>query len=185
MRIDTRLKIISTVTMVAIAILAVFLIGVFIEFNSAKNDYALGDEIETNFFERASFRDKYFLYQEGYVRTQWDANKEMADNLLHQAEVQFHGEENMQALQRLRMSIEESAVIFHRIANATEVLKSADGNRHVYEELIKRLSSQLLLKDGVIRDTATALQNESTRRGRIFFFRLVVLQNGSGGSDSL
>ena len=164
MRIATRLRIVSIVTIAALAVLAPVLVWSFLEFNSAKNDGALADAIKANFFERASFRDQYFLYREDRLRAQWDKSKETADRLLHQANAQFHGEEDRQILARLRRNIEGSAVIFQRIVSNTEVLKTAAGNRRVYEELDKRLSSQLLLKAAVIRDLATALQDASARR---------------------
>jgi diguanylate cyclase (GGDEF)-like protein/PAS domain S-box-containing protein len=158
-RITTRLRIISSCTIVALIILAPILIWASIEFRSAKNDYALAEAIKINFFERAAFRDQYFLYREDRARVQWDKNKEAADSLLDQAKIQFHDEADRQNLERLRKNIEDSAVIFHRIVDNTEVLKKTANNRYVYEELDKRLSSQLLLRASSIRDMTTALQD--------------------------
>ncbi|MFZ2407561.1 MAG: PAS domain-containing protein [Methylobacter sp.] len=164
MRITTRLRITSTVTIAAFAVLAPVLVWSFVEFKNARGDYVLADTIQDNAFERASFRDQYFLYREDRARAQWDKNKETADSLLHQADSQFRGQENRQALEHLQRNIDDSAVIFHRIVSNTEALKTASGNRYVYEELDKRLASQLLLKAAVIRDIASALQEVSTRR---------------------
>lgn len=164
MRITTRLRLTSTVTIAALVVLAPVLIWSFIEFKNAKSNYVLADAIQENAFERTAFRDQYFLYREDRARTQWDANVATADRLLRQANMQFHDEENLQALKRLQRAIEDSAVIFRRIVSNTEVLKTASGNRYVYEELDKRLSSQLLLKAATIRDSASVLQDASTRR---------------------
>ncbi|MGZ8180893.1 MAG: PAS domain-containing protein [Methylobacter sp.] len=164
MRITTRLRITSTVTIAAFVVLAPVLVWSFVEFKNARGDYVLADTIQDNAFERASFRDQYFLYREDRARAQWDKNKETADSLLHQADSQFRGQENRQALEHLQRNIDDSAVIFHRIVSNTEALKTASGNRYVYEELDKRLASQLLLKAAVIRDIASALQEVSTRR---------------------
>jgi signal transduction histidine kinase len=164
MRITTRLRITSTVTIVSLIVLAPVLIWSFIEFKNAKNDYILSDTIKVNFFEGASFRDQYFLYREDRARTQWKKSKAIADQLLHQADVQFHREQDRQVLARLHKNIEDAVAIFHRIVNNTEALKTAAGNRHVYEELDKRLYSQLLMKAGAARDTATALKDASARR---------------------
>jgi len=56
----------------------------------------------------------------------WEKNKETADQLLHQANSQFHREQDRLNLDRLCKSIEDTAVIFHRIVNNTEILKTAD-----------------------------------------------------------
>ncbi|MGZ3241941.1 MAG: HAMP domain-containing protein [Burkholderiaceae bacterium] len=164
MRITTRLRVISAVTIAAFVVLTPVLVWSLIEFKNAKSNYVLSDTIQDNASERTSFRDQYFLYREDRARMQWDANKETADSLLSQANAQFHGEENQQALERLRRNIEDSTIIFHRIVSNTEALRAADNNRYVYEELDKRLASQLLLKAATIRDIASALQSASTRR---------------------
>ncbi|MDO8813734.1 MAG: PAS domain S-box protein [Gallionella sp.] len=164
MRITTRLRIISIATAAALAVLAPVLVLSFAEFRSAKNDYALADAIKANFFERASFRDQYFLYREDRARMQWDKSRQTADRLLQQAVAQFQWEQNWQTLERLRRNTEDSATIFRRIVNNSEAMKAASSNRHVYEELDKRLSSQLLLKATEVRDAASALQEASARR---------------------
>ncbi|HEY8099011.1 MAG TPA: PAS domain S-box protein [Methylobacter sp.] len=175
MRITTRLRITSTVTIVALVVLAPVLVWSFIEFKNAKNDYILADTIKVNFFERASFRDQYFLYREDRARTLWEKNKETADQLLLQANIQFHREEDQLVLERLSASIEDTAAIFRRIVNNTEALKTADGNRQVYEELDKRLYSQLLMKANAVRDAAIALQDASARRIELSYEHMTIL----------
>ncbi len=164
MRIATQLKLISILTLAAIVVLVPVLYWSLVEFRSAKNDYALADAILANFFERASFRDRYFLYHEDRVRAQWDKNKELSDQLLNRADVQFKGEEDRKKLRLLRRYIEDTAVIFHRVVNNTGVLNSATANRPILQELDIRLSSQLLLKAVAVRDTASALKEASSQR---------------------
>lgn len=173
MRINTQLMLISTVTLTAVVFALPFMIWTLVEFSSAKNDLALGDEIRINYFDRASARNNYFLYREGRVRRQWEINKAKADGLLRQAEAQFGSAANQQALASMRRNLDESALIFRRIVGTAELLEREDGPREVYEELIKRLSSQLLLKDGAIRDAATALQDSSARRVESTYQRLI------------
>ena len=175
MRITTRLKVIATVTIVALVVLLPVLIWSFSEFRSAKNDYVLANAILDNFFERASFRDQYFLYREDRVRVLWDKNKEISDRLLHQAETQFHGEADQHVLEQLRRHVEDSAVIFHRIVNNTKVLSTANGSRQVYDELDKRLSSQLLLKAAAVRDAANTLKDAGARRIELTYKHLSII----------
>jgi diguanylate cyclase (GGDEF)-like protein/PAS domain S-box-containing protein len=175
MRVTTQLRITSTVTIAALILLAAVLIGSFIEFKSAKNDYILADAVKVNFFERASFGDQYFLYREDRARLLWDQKNEKADRLLRQADIQFQGGKNQKILERLRKDIGDSASIFNRIVNNTEVLKTAVGNRYVYQELDKRLFSQLLLRTASTRDTATALQEASAQRVELTYRRLTLI----------
>lgn len=164
MRITTRLRITSAITLSALVVLASVLAWSLLEFKSAKNNYVLADAIKVNFFERVSFRDQYFLYREDRARRLWDKSYETAAQLLLQADSQFHGEQNQQVLERLHRNIDDSAVIFHRIVSNTETLKAVAGNRQVYEELDKRLFSQLLLKAATVRDMVTVLKDASAQR---------------------
>ncbi len=175
MRITTRLIRTATVTVAALAVLAPIVIWSVIEFKNAKNDYILANAIKVNFFERALFRDQYFLYREDRARMQWEKSKETADSLLRQAGSQLQHEEDQQVLERLRKHIEDAAAIFRRIVSNTEVLKTAVGNRPVYEELDKRLYSQLLMKANAVRDTATVLKDASERRIELSYRRLIII----------
>jgi signal transduction histidine kinase/DNA-binding response OmpR family regulator len=175
MRIIARLQIISTVTMTALAVLALVLGWAFIEFKSAKNEYILANAITANFFERTSIRDQYFLYREDRSLTLWDKNIEAADRLFVKAEEQSHIKEDKSVLDELRKNIAEGRNIFYRIVNNTDVLKTAGSNRAVYEELDKRLSSQLLLKFIVFRDTVIAWQDTSARRVEQAYRLLTIL----------
>jgi len=175
MRIATRLRIIATVSIAVLVVLAPVLIWSFIEYKSAKSDYALANAILDNSFSRASFSDQYFLYREDRLRAQWDKSRETADDLLRQAEVQFQREEYRHGLERLRRNIDDSAQIFQRIVSDTQLLQTVRSNRHVYEELDKRLSSQLLLKSAAIRNAATALQDASARRVEQAYLHLTLI----------
>lgn len=162
-------------TVSALAVLAPILIWSLLEFKSAKNNYVLADAIKVNFFERASFRDQYFLYREDRARAQWNNSYETAEQLLDQAAGQFHGEQNQLVLRRLRRNIEDSAVIFQRIVSNTETLKSTAGNHQVYEELDKRLFSQLLLKAATVRDMVTVLKDASAQRVELTYKYLIII----------
>ena len=164
MRIVTRLRIVATVTVVAWIVLMPILIWSMLEFRNARNDLALADEIKANFFRRAEFRDQYFLYREDRLRANWENNKAISDRLLRQARVQFHRAEDLQALERLGGLIEGTAHIFHRVIANTEALKAAVDNLSVYQELDKKLYSQLLLKAYDVRDQANALQDAAELR---------------------
>ena len=175
MRITTRLRIISTVTAAALAVLVPVLIWSFLEFNSASSDDSLADAISVGSSERTSFSGQYFLYREDRLRAQWDESNEAIGRMLRQAEAQFHSEQDRQILERLRRNIEDSADIFHRIVKNSRELTTAAGNRYIYEELDKRLFSQLLLKNVATRDMITALKGASTWRIEQTYRRLIII----------
>ena len=174
MRVSTRLKLISILTLAASIVLAPLLIWSLIEFRDAKNDYILADAIRVNFFERAAYRNQYFLYREDRIRKFWDVNKEASDRLLQQALIRFEAQEDKQTLQRLSKYIEETKIIFHRIVSNTAELKSAHNNRYIYEELDKRLFSQLLVKAVAIRDLIITLEKSSSARIEKAYQRLAL-----------
>ena len=164
MRIATRLRIISSATIVALVVLVPVLFWSFWEFQSAKADNSLADRIVVNFFERASIRDEYFLYHEDRARSLWENRKEAADRMLSEAAVQFQGENELRMLDELGMNIAATTTLFQRIAGNRQTLQAGAGNPQVLEELDTRLSSQLLLKDATLRNSATALQRTTARR---------------------
>ncbi len=174
MRITTRLKVITVATIAALIVLAPILISSFNEFSSAKSDYLLADRIQGNFFERASFRDLYFLYREDRKRALWDDNKAVSDQLLQQAKAQFRRREDQQTLEQVRQNIEDTAGIFHRIVSNTTLLNTASDRYQVHAELDKRLYSQLLLKATAVRETITTLQNAGAQRIEQAYERLVL-----------
>lgn len=176
MRISTRLRTISTATTVGLAVMSALLAWTFAEFKRAENDKALANAILVNFFERTSFRDQYFLYREERTRVQWEANKQQSDRLLEQARLQFEHTEQLQTLKRLRKYIDDTVLLFHRIVDNQRTLQTISGSkRHVYEELDRRLSSQLLLKAELVRDSATTLNEACSRQVQQTYQQLLIV----------
>lgn len=175
MRVTTRLKLISSITIAAIVALTPLLIWSLVEFSDAKDDYVLADAIRINFYERVAYRDEYYLYREERIRKLWQTNKELSDRLVQQALTQVEDKEDLQTLERLRKNIEESEIIFHRIVSNTAVLKTAHDNRYIYEELDKRLFSQLLVKAVTIRDLVAAFERASLVRIEQTYQRLALI----------
>ncbi|MDD2774872.1 MAG: PAS domain-containing protein [Gallionella sp.] len=175
MRITTKLSIISASTAAALIVLLPILIWSVAEFKSAKSDYVLSNEIEVNFFERASVRDQYFLYREDRLRTQWEISKKISDVLLKQAESQFHRPEDLRIREQLHRSIEEVGLAFFRIVKNTEVLKTESANMEVYKELDKRLYSQLLLKSNEVHNLAMSLKEAAAERVERSYQHLILI----------
>ena len=164
MRIAKRLWLSAAATVAAVVFLAPVLVWNFSAFVETQNNNVLVKSIHDNFFERASFRDQYFLHREDRVRLLWDESKVRSDQLLVQARSLFHDEADRKTLERIGRAIDDTALIFHRVVDSTASLNSTTGNRNVFEELDKRLYSQLLLKAGDLRNSIDALQDSSSRQ---------------------
>ncbi|MDO8768463.1 MAG: ATP-binding protein [Burkholderiaceae bacterium] len=162
-------------TIAALVILIPILIWSFVEFNNAKDDATLADGLHGNFFERASFRDRYFLYREDRLRKQWVESKHETDRLLTQAKAQFHRAQDQNVLDRFGRSIEDTEQLFDRIVANTQVMKTAGANKGVYEEFDRRLYSQLLLIATDIRMVLTTLQSSTQRRAEESYKQLTII----------
>ena len=164
MRIAKRLWLSAAATVTVVVLLLPVLYWNFSIYVETQRNNALVKSIHDNFFERASFRDQYFLHREDRLRLLWDESKMRSDQLLVQARSQFRDEADRKTLERIGRAIDDTALMFHRVVDNTASLNSATGNRNVFEELDKRLYSQLLLKAAELRDAIGVLQDSSSRQ---------------------
>ena len=164
MRIAKRLWLSAAATVTVVVLLLPVLYWNFFVYVETQRNNALVKSIHDNFFERASFRDQYFLHREDRLRLLWDESKMRSDQLIVQARSQFRDETARKTLERIGRAIEDTALMFHRVVDNTASLNSATGNRNVFEELDKRLYSQLLLKAAELRDAIGVLQDSSSRQ---------------------
>jgi PAS domain S-box-containing protein len=174
-RISTRLRIITGVTIGALVILIPVLVWSFVEFKNAKDDDSLADALHDNYFERASFRDQYFLYREDRLRGQWVKSRTETDHLLTQAKRQFQLKQDQALLERFRTSVEDTAQLFDRIVSNTQVMRTAGANKGIYEEFDRRLYSQLLLIAIDVRMAITTLQSSTDGRVQKHYQRLAII----------
>ena len=179
MRAATRLSLIAAFATAVLVGLAPVVAWAFLEFADARRDHDLSAEIMFNVFERASLRDQYFVHPEGLVVSRWDERKRAAEELLRRADGQFRREEDRHRVKQVREGIERIAVIFHRIVREAEGSKGAGGSPAVYEELGKRLRSQLLLRAAEVRDAARALEDGSAQRLEGTYGHLLVVVGSS------
>ncbi len=172
MRIASQLKVSATATLVTVLILLPLVVTTWQAFDRAQGNRILAEKIRLNFFERVSFRDQYFLYREDRTRLLWDESKAQADLLLRRAKAEFGSEADQQAVERVRVAVDDTVAIFHRIVDNTQALKSATGNRPVYEEFDKRLYSQMLLRATEARNATSALGESTTSQVEQAYQRL-------------
>ena len=178
MRITTRLTLVAAAILLAVGLAWLMLIQSFGQFQEAKANFLLADQIHDYFLDRTTLRDHYLLYRDFRTRDMWEQNKRESDRLLKQARRQFHRQEDLQRLDSLAVLLDENASQFERIVANTENLQRAGSNKAIYEEFDKRLVSQLLLKVAVVHDQMTFFHAVNRDRIDEAFRRLVLVLGG-------
>jgi len=174
MRITTRLTWNTAGALAALLLLLPVLGFSFMQFRDAKADLLLATQIQDNFTERTSIRDHYLLYREARAQLMWEQRKELADELIKQAQRQFSGEAEQALLARVSQPLYENSAIFHRIVENSAQLQQQAASRAVYEELDRRLVSQLLLKAMAVRNATEDLVQACDARINLAFQRLAL-----------
>ncbi|KAB2965735.1 ATP-binding protein [Zoogloea sp.] len=174
MSLAAKLRMVSALAAGALFILGAVLVDAVYEFDDAKSNSRLANAISDNYFERSVFRDQYFLFREAHLRASWERKKRLADELLAEARRRFTAGRELLFMEQLRRNGDDAAQLFYRIIQNTETLNGSGGNRLVYEELDKRLYSQLLMKASGLQNAALALQNVADQRVEATYRRLVV-----------
>ncbi|MEI7538218.1 MAG: EAL domain-containing protein [Comamonadaceae bacterium] len=175
MRIARQLKFSAMATLAAVLVLTPQVYLAWQAFDSAQTNSGIAQTIYRNFFERVSFRDQYFLYREDRTRALWDESKAQSDALLAVAKTQPRSETDQQALERVRVAVDDEVTLFHRIVDNTQAQKSAIDNRPVYQELDKRLYSQMLLRATEVRNATSALEESSAKQVERAYRRLILV----------
>jgi len=173
-RITTRLTWNTAGALAALLLLLPVLGFSFMQFRDAKADLLLATQIQDNFTERTSIRDHYLLYREARAQLMWEQRKELADELIKQAQRQFSGEAEQALLARVSQPLYENSAIFHRIVENSAQLQQQAASRAVYEELDRRLVSQLLLKAMAVRNATEDLVQACDARINLAFQRLAL-----------
>jgi signal transduction histidine kinase len=163
MRIATRLKLSSYLSLSVLIIMIPALFWSFGDSRKAKADELLAGKIIVNLFEREFLRDEYLLHREERARTQWNARKEIIDRLLRQAEAQFTDKSSKDLLGDMRRINADVVVIFGRYANNLVALRGP-GNSTEFE---KRLTSQNILKASALHVEASRMQESAMDRVKL------------------
>lgn len=173
-RVATRLKGISILVLAELAVLTPLLIWSVVDFRSARRDYQFADTVRVSVYERSGIGDQYSLYREDRFHQQWVESTATLDHLLTQASTQTRDNHEHELAERIRQNVEASSDIFQRIVRNTEALKGTTGNHRVYEDLDKRLQSQLFLKNAAVHGLTSDLKNAIATRADNSFLRLVL-----------
>jgi two-component system, sensor histidine kinase and response regulator len=178
MRITTSLKVSSTLSLGTLIVLIPVLFWSLDDAKNAKVEDLLADSIQASIFERVSARDEYLLYHEERAKADWAAKNAVLDLLLAKAVTEFSDPESSPVMEELRRTLVDSAEIFTRLVSNTETTQkeqSAGRPTLIYQELEKRLASQMLLRTSVLQKDANQLQEIARIRVAATFNRSLAL----------
>ena len=159
MRITTRLKITSAVTITLIVALIPLFVVTLIESVNARNNLALDDALQANAMARTFVRDQYFINHEETLLPEWKEINSESDRLLAQAKSQFQNGEDQQILAGLTENIEATASVFNRLVENHQKIENNTTGNESEKELEKRLCSQMLIKGVYTRNTLFQLRD--------------------------
>ncbi len=134
----------------------------------------LANAVLSNAVARTFIRDQYFIYHEDTMIMRWEEIKQESDKLLTQARTQFP-RDDAPILGGLIKNSEEMTAIFHRLATNVSEMRTAVGQPGIKEELNKRLSSQLLVKETSLRNDILRLQSITEERVWNQYYLLSIL----------
>lgn len=174
MRIATKLRVGSIAGIVSFLLLFISINWSFFQLQEAKRIDDIVEKIKVSHLIRNSLRDQYFVHREDRTQAQWEKSKAATLEYFQQLTTDLQGHIDSQLMQRLQLSVEDSTEIFHRIVENGVTLTAATSNRKIYEELDKRLASQMLLKDAATQDMVNVLQKSSASKLAASDHKLIV-----------
>ena len=175
MRVATRLKFSSYLSIGVLVVLIPALVWSFNALKTAKDNDLLADEILRNVFERTALRDDYLIYHSERAKSQWHAKMETIDRLLGKASVRLTNAADREILAEMRQNFDATVAIFSRLEKNTVNMGTADGKISYTDELQKRLTSQIMLKAYGLFEASSHLNYTTKARVENTYKRFIAL----------
>lgn len=198
MKLKTRLRLNSAVSLFAVLVIVLSLGWSLRELLATQRDMDLVDEMRRVAFERILLRDSYLLHQEDRSRKQWYVKSKMFGQLLDTAEKRFERENEKAVLQAARKDFEATLSGFSRVM---EGRRGQSSDKHIklgFRDAESRLISQVFLKAYSLYDNINRLHESIQRTAKqvrnratfiVVFFTLgvisVIFVNSIYGSRTL
>src|SRR4030042_511029 len=115
MKIKTRLRLNTWISLVVVMLMMLSLAWSFWEMDKAARNENLIHELEKTAFDRISLRDDYLLYREERASVQWVAKSETLRGLMETATERFTSEVDKALLQEARKDFDATFTGFSMI----------------------------------------------------------------------
>lgn len=175
MRVTTRLSLLSALSMAVLAALFAAAAWSVLAFRQAKADYGVANDLKVAVLESNSVRDQYFVYREERHREQWLQVQGRTEALMERALERVKDPRDRERLDQMRLDLADAAALFRRIVDNAPRLQAGGDRRELYEELDRRLSSQMLLKAGDAFERASSLEDAWEGRVEATYRRLAIV----------
>ncbi|MHC1744199.1 MAG: hypothetical protein AB9873_14355 [Syntrophobacteraceae bacterium] len=175
MRLKTRLRLNSLVTLVTVFLAVLTLVWSLREAETASGNATLVSEMERAAFERTVLRDEYLLHQEKRARIQWQAKSDELTGLMTTAVKELTEPSDRALLETIRAEIDGTTDIFTRLVEIREGGKRVDGEALSSPEGEKRLVGRILARASILRDTIHKLGESAQKKAAAAHQRSVLL----------
>jgi PAS domain S-box-containing protein len=165
MKIKTRLKINTYISLGAILLILFSLIWSVREISIADKNMDLVDAMRTVSFQRILLRDEYILYQEERAKAQWKAKSEELRELLILADARFAREQDKVVLQDAQKDFDSTLAGMSSVMERRAKQRVAMHARPAFNASELRQIGQVFLKAYSLSDNISRLHESVQRSG--------------------
>src|SRR5664280_2830434 len=183
MKIRTKLKLNTWISVGTFIIMLVALAWSFFDSSRAYRDLELIDELREVAAERVMLRDDYLLHREERAKIQWQTKSETFRGLLDMADARFAQREDKALLKEARKAFEATFTSFSEFLNKHKRKEHAAGNTLDFTDAEARLINQVFLKAYILSNNVeqlheTAHKKEKAAREREVLFIVLFIMSG-------
>ena len=157
MKIRTRLRLNTFISLGVVILIMLSLSWSFREIFSAERNMELVDEMRQFAFDRILLRDDYLLHHEKRAAAQWHTKSEALRSLLEHADNHFEREEDRALLQEARKDFNATYSIFAKVIEDHQKRELVARQELAFSRAESRLISQVFLKAYSLTDNINRL----------------------------
>lgn len=157
MKIKTRLRLNTLISMGVVLLISFSLAWSFRESLGAGRDMELAEEMRRVSFERILLRDEYLLYQENRAKTQWHVKSEELRDLLALADARLKQAEDKALLRDAQNDFDATFSGFSRVMEEHAGRMTGANKKIVFSDAESRRISQVFLKAYALTDNINRL----------------------------
>ena len=164
MRIRTRLRLNTIISLGVLALVLLSIAWSFRELSKSTRDMDLVEEMRVVAFERTALRDDYLLYQEERARIQWHAKSETLRGLFETASKQLISSEEQALVVEARKDFDSTFSSFSQFILNAKIGRRIAKTGFDFNEAESRLIGQVFLKAYALSDNIDRLHELALRK---------------------
>lgn len=166
MKIRTRLKLNTLISVGTFIIMLVALAWSFFDSSRTYRDLTMIDELQKVAAERVMLRDDYLLHREERAKIQWQVKSETIRGLLDMADARFAHREDKALLKEARKAFEATFTSFTKFLDEHKRKEHAADKTLNFTDAEARLISQVFLKAYILSDNIAQLHETAQKKAR-------------------